>query len=537
MLKVLLKKQLMELMNSFTRSGRNNKKPKSGIMFIALFIFLLCYLAFAIYTIAGGIAEALIQNGLDWFYFAIIGLMALGLGVMGSVFSTYSMLYAAKDNDLLLSYPIRPRLIMLSRLAGVYLMGLLFELLIALPAAIAYFKRAEISALAVINVLLSVLMLSFVILALICLFGWFLALILSKVRRKNAVTIAISLLFIAAYVLVYSRMNDLTLRITENGAAMAESMRHSALYPFYRFGLAASGDIVSMLLVSGVSILLLLLACTLISKSFIKLSTAKSGASKQRFRGYSKKELSLSQALLNKEIRRFFGSAVYMLNCSLGSILMLIMAVVLLVNRSAIGEFLRALEANGLAVSKLLPLIAASVVGILSSMNIISTPSVSLEGSRIWILQAYPVPGRSALTAKLRLHAIFTFIPALPLFIAACIALGLSAAQGILAFAYTLLMLIFMDALGLYIGLQHPRLNWRTEAAAVKQDLWVVLSMLANMLIPTGFAALALPARLVVSETAYMLIVCAVLACLIYLLMRYLTTKGAKRFEMLQSNQ
>ena len=44
--------------------------------------------------------------GLGWLYFAMMGLIAVLLGAFGSVFTTYSTLYLAKDNDLLLSLPI-----------------------------------------------------------------------------------------------------------------------------------------------------------------------------------------------------------------------------------------------------------------------------------------------------------------------------------------------------------------------------------------------------------------------------------------------
>ena len=55
------------------------------------------------------------------------------LGAFGSVFNTYSGLYLAKDNDLLLSLPIPVRALMASRLLGVYLMGLMYSAVVILP--------------------------------------------------------------------------------------------------------------------------------------------------------------------------------------------------------------------------------------------------------------------------------------------------------------------------------------------------------------------------------------------------------------------
>ena len=62
-----------------------------------------------------------------------MGLLAVLLGAFGSVFNTYSGLYLSKDNDLLLSMPIPVRSIMVSRLLGVYLMGLMYSGVVMLP--------------------------------------------------------------------------------------------------------------------------------------------------------------------------------------------------------------------------------------------------------------------------------------------------------------------------------------------------------------------------------------------------------------------
>ena len=75
---------------------------------------------------------------MGWLYFALMSLLAIFLGAFGSVFNTYSGLYFAKDNDLLLSLPIPVRTLMASRLLTVYLMGLMYSAVVILPAVIVY---------------------------------------------------------------------------------------------------------------------------------------------------------------------------------------------------------------------------------------------------------------------------------------------------------------------------------------------------------------------------------------------------------------
>ena len=65
------------------------------------------------------------------------------MGVIGSVFNTYASLYQAKDNDLLMSLPIPALYILLIRVAGVYIVGLFYQLLVMIPTAIVYFFKCR----------------------------------------------------------------------------------------------------------------------------------------------------------------------------------------------------------------------------------------------------------------------------------------------------------------------------------------------------------------------------------------------------------
>lgn len=44
----------------------------------------------------------MLTEKMGWLYWCLMGLIAISFGVFGSVFNTYSSLYQAKDNDMLL---------------------------------------------------------------------------------------------------------------------------------------------------------------------------------------------------------------------------------------------------------------------------------------------------------------------------------------------------------------------------------------------------------------------------------------------------
>ena len=129
MLKTLVKKQLMEIFRSYFYNAKTNqKRSKNAVVgYIVLFAAVMIVIIGGMFTVMSlALCVPLAQAGMSWLYFAIMSLMAAFLGAFGSVFNTYAGLYAAKDNDLLLSLPIPVRTLMASRLLGVYLMGLMY---------------------------------------------------------------------------------------------------------------------------------------------------------------------------------------------------------------------------------------------------------------------------------------------------------------------------------------------------------------------------------------------------------------------------
>ena len=135
MTKALFKKQMMEVFSWVYRNKKSGKnRSRQGLAaYILLYLFIFAFLGSVFYKVADMLCAPLAGAGLGWLYFALMGLIAVALGVFGSVFSTYSSLYMAKDNDFLLSMPIPAPKILLIRLAGVFAMGLLYELIVMIP--------------------------------------------------------------------------------------------------------------------------------------------------------------------------------------------------------------------------------------------------------------------------------------------------------------------------------------------------------------------------------------------------------------------
>ena len=140
MLKSLLRVRFAALLAAFTgqsrKRGRQTKGKAAGYALLMLYCF--CAFVFLFYSSFSQLAEAFFPAGLGWLYFAMFAIMAFALMFIGSVFTAKSQLFEAKDNELLLSMPVKPGLILLSRMAAMLAMNFVFELVVALPVFAAW---------------------------------------------------------------------------------------------------------------------------------------------------------------------------------------------------------------------------------------------------------------------------------------------------------------------------------------------------------------------------------------------------------------
>ena len=102
------------------------------------------------YGMAASLCQPLVEAGNDWMYFALMGIMATFIGVSGSLFTANSTIYHARDNEFLLSLPIPQWMIVFVRIAMIYLVSAVFEIMVMFPALLLYFVigKAPIWALA-----------------------------------------------------------------------------------------------------------------------------------------------------------------------------------------------------------------------------------------------------------------------------------------------------------------------------------------------------------------------------------------------------
>lgn len=531
MLKILFKKQMREVWSAMSQNSKNGKRKRSGSKagYILLMGFLFLIMLMLFWMVADQLCAPLVTAGLDWFYFAIMGLISVALGAFGSIFSTYASLYLAKDNELLLAMPIKPSSILIARMMGVYAMGLIYEALVQIPTVAVYVISKGFAPAALIQSVLLVFILAFLILCLSCILGWVVALVSSKLKNKSFVTVILSLVFIAAYYYFYMNafqyLNELLLNSGEAAAVL-----RSKGYLIYAYGMGASGSLLHFGIFLAFVAVCVAAVYAVLSRSYRNILMEKKGEAKKVYRERAMKKGSIGQALLWKEWKRFSTSATYMLNCGLGIVFLVILAGYIVIRHDSVAALVGGMFSG---MEPVMPLLAGGILCMTASMNDIAAPSVSLEGRTVWIAQSIPADTWQILKAKLMLHILLTLPPVLLCAAALAWILPVTWAARILVVLSGAVYSVFGAALGLVLGLRFANLDWTNEMAVIKQGAAVTLALFGSwgVLIVLG-AGYALLHRLLTPTVYLALCIGAVFAATCVMLL-WLRRKGSRIFEEL----
>jgi ABC-2 type transport system permease protein len=531
MLKILLRARLAALKAWFSGASRTRQSQSRGkaVLFALLMLYAFGCIAFFTFGMFSQIAGPFSQSGLSWLYFALYALMNMSLMLIGSVFMAKSQLYEAKDNDFLLSMPIRPRDILASRMGMLLVINLGYGLLISAPAGIAWLVQgAPVTALQVVFFIVLSLGLALFTLALSALLAWIISICTSRVRRRTMLDTAFMLAFLLAYFWFCSQLNTIMASLAASGGSLAAKL--GAVAPLVWFGKAiAEGDAASFLLTLAIMVAPFILAYALLSATFIRTATEKRGFAKIKYVDRGQKVSSPAAALLRREVLRFTSSSGYMINAGLGAVFLVVCAVLLVIKQQYVYAYMLGIPAFRPVV---VPLIILALC-LLVSMTYISAPSVSVEGKNLWIAQSLPVAASEILRAKLRLHLRVSLPPTVLAQAAVLYVFRPSGLDLVCAVLLPPAFCAFSDVLGLMANLRHPFMNWITETQAVKSGASVMIAMFG------GWGAAILPFIAVLllgnalSPSIIMLIYTAAVLVLSWLMYRWIMTRGAKIYSEL----
>ena len=534
MMKALLKLRLRAMFVGFLQQSRQKKKKSKGmaVLFAVLYLYVAVVVVGMMCLMFGQLAQPYHTMGLDWLYFAMAGLMGLGFAVFGGVFTTQNQLYDAKDNDLLLSMPVTPAMILMSRMIPLLGLNLLFVGLVMVPASVMYAILVQFSLLNFLVQIFTVIAVCLLSQAICCLLGWGLHLLLSKMNKSFA-SVLYMVVFLGVYFAVYSQAGGIMNAMAVEGAAIASALQ-AWVWPIYALGMGCSGEILYFVAFAASCAAVFGAVNFLLSGTFLKSATSRRSAGKRRLNLEQVKAATPTGAIIFKEWRHFLGSPVYLTNMGIGILLTAALAVAGVILRGKLLAMLDEFAAMGMDLSGYIQLIICAVLAFLSCMNFVSAPSVSLEGKNIWILKAMPVSSKQIIQAKLKFHCMLTTPVAVAAGLVLAVAYGCGIVDILLCAVIPGLLSILCGLVGMTFGLKWARLEWLSEAYPCKQGAAVAITMFVMMGVPVVLGlAYFLFAGFGLTPTVF-LALCAVLVCAVcFGLYRLVMGWGIRKWDSL----
>ena len=383
MIRALIKLRLSGLFSGIASKNKKGEFVKPSRAKVILFSILYAYITIVFTAFAAvaiwGVGAVLIPAGLPMFFFGVVITLSFAVIFIFSIFETKAELFDCKDNELVLSMPIKPGSIVISRIIVVLIYNYLIGAIFTIPATVVYaiYSGGEIKG--IIGSLLTSLITPLVATALASAVGYAVAAISKKLKNKTLATMAISIIFLALYFWGYSALlgnveeADIAAAIigmTENIGFVGEIGRAALLYPL--------NTAIFMLVGAAIA----LGAYLLVSAFYFSIITSNHSASRSSYKKKKLRKSSSVASLVRKEFSKIASSATYMLNCGIGVAFLAAVAVLVVIKKDLLMELVGILPmlVEGADTNASVALTASVIMLFISSMITFSACALSLEG-------------------------------------------------------------------------------------------------------------------------------------------------------------
>ena len=417
-----------------------------------------------------------------------------------SIFAIPSVYYFSKDIDHLLVLPIKPEVILTSKLAVCIVYEYLFAAAVLVPMYISFVLQIGFSFLSFLCFLVILLTLPIYTLVLSSVLTMVIMRFVPFFNNRDRFNLIGGIIVVAAALGLSFWMQTME---TEDMSAVLMALMDgnnslmqfgTMLFPFVPSAALSCfhGDLLQLLLYLGITVISLVVFLICGKLLYFKGAIGGSETSHSRHT-FDQKQLSESRhhsvfrTYLIKEFKILFRTPVFFTNCVLTALLMPIILTVA-VYTSLQGMDLRAFITPQLLES--IPnlwcyvLVISFLVGsFMGGINMISSTAISREGTNAYFMKFIPVPVETQAFAKAACGIIISAVSGWLLLIPLHLVLSYPIYLDLIFVVGSLVSVIMTNLFGILIDLLRPKLVWEQEAAAVKQNLNGVISILLSFLL------------------------------------------------------
>ena len=460
-------------------------KKNSKLSIIPLFIA--GYLMFMIWGSANTLFEKMSFMHpsilLSFFVFSI-SFMTLIEGI----YKSGSLIFNCKDDQLLLSLPIKKRTVLFVRIFKFYIFEVLFNSLFLLPIMVAYIRFAEeINWTYFLTSLLMLILLPIIPIVISCFIGIITSSLSSRFKYKNMIQIISSMLILIGILFISFNMDGIIEYLIQH----ASSINDLIIKIYYPAGiyekLVTEFNIIDLLVFIIINFSIFGLSIYILSKFYFKINSRIKNViiNKQvNVNNLNFKSSSKTISLIKKELNTFFKTPVFIINSGFALVLFLVMVVIITIKFESIIPILTSKEGLGLSsnfITSHLSILIFLLISSASYMTSITNSVISLEGRNINILKSLPINTKTILMSKIYSCLIITTPVLLIGSVILFIKFKISLIEIILLLILLILIPLVSHFIGLIVNLKYPKLDATNSTEVVKQSMSSFISVMLGM--------------------------------------------------------
>ncbi len=531
----LIKACMSSDMNLFKVKAKKNNKTSNLVLmaFISL-----CFML-AIWTYANMLFEKMAPLNMQFIVLSIFAFLISIITIIEGIYKTGPLIFNCKDDQLLLSLPIKRRTVLFVRIFKFYVFELLFSALFIIPLAIAYIRWGTIDWTFFLTNIIAILILPIIPIVISCIIGAITSSIASRFRSKNFIQIVLSMLMLSLVFYTSFNLENIFNYITKHATSI-NVLITKLYYPAGAYAnLIVNFNIKDLLLFIAINVGIFAVTIFILSKFYFKINSRLkkvTNTKKVRVDNLSIKPNSKRFALIKKELNTYFKTPVFIINSGFALVLFVIATIVIAIKYDSIVSLLT--DPNTIGMSRSMidnnsSIFIFALITVTAFMTSITNSVISLEGRNINILKSLPIKTKTILMSKIYSSLILTTPILLIGDIILFIKIKTSIIDMLLLIMLSILMPLVSHFIGIIINLKYPKLDAENEAEVIKQSTSSFLSVMLGMIL-IGITAIVITHVVGVLSSTLILFLATILYIIINIILYlYLTNKGTKKFNSL----
>lgn len=477
----LIKASMTENMSLFNVKVNNKNSNTKKYLPIIFFVLIL-------YTMSS--YADMLMSELDKVNMAFLTIIVFIFGTIiltfiEGIYKSSGLLFNCRDDNLLLSLPIKKSTVLFIRIFKFYVFELLYNTMFLLPAMVIYLRYSAPDFSYYFVSFLAIFLLPMIPVSLACIVGFVISSISVKFKNKNIIQIIVTMIFLLGLFFVSFNMNNLITKLVNNASSI-NSLIQKLYYPAgLYYNLVMNFNLKDFFVFLLIHIGSLALITIIFSRIYFNINsnskTVILGSSKKTYKIKTRKQLN---AIIRKELSKFTSSAVYFTNTWFGILLFVVGSIAIVLKYDSVSTSVASLTKTPISqLSVYVPVVVFSLIIFCSFMTSITSSMISLEGKSFNILKSLPVKPQKIIYSKV-LTAVLLMVPFMLVGdIIILIKFNFNILETFIILVSSILLPIISETIGILVNLKFPKMNALNDTEVIKQSMSSFISVTSGMAI------------------------------------------------------